>query len=166
MGETIESREIKFLKNLNLTLDRVDTKRQCIVRRSGEQSGAAFPSRAAAVRHWERALFRLAMSAHFFDTLAMKAENLSKKEIEPLIAWLESPGSPYPPALSMMQGVVFEPTTQWRRRALKIFRNLNSMGTDAEEMLRKKTASILRNTQQSKPKTHLPRPRLIQERTQ
>ncbi|WP_314100935.1 hypothetical protein [uncultured Stenotrophomonas sp.] len=137
-------REITFFFNLGLSLERPDAKRHWIVRRDGEQLEPTFPSKAAAIRHWERALLQLAQSDHFFETLARKAETWKWEEIEPIITWLTAPGSPYPPVLSEMQGVAFEPTKQWRHKASKIYKKHKKIGTDAEIILRKNTSSILR----------------------
>jgi hypothetical protein len=137
------SREIRFFLKLNLSLEGPNAMQHWIVRRGDGQLGPTFPSKAAAIRHWERALLRLAQSDDFFETLASKAKSWSWKETETIIIWLSTSGSTYPPALSEMQGVAFKPTKQWRHKASKIYKRLSEIGTDAESMLRDETASIL-----------------------
>lgn len=143
------SRETRFFHKLKLSLEGPDAEQHWIVRRGDEQLEPSFPSKAAAIRYWERALLRLAQSDHFLETLASKAKSWSWKEIEKTIAWLSTPGSTYPPTLSEMQGVAFEPTRQWRHKASKIYNRLGKIGTDAETMLREETASILQASKDS-----------------
>ncbi|MGW8273574.1 hypothetical protein [Xanthomonas axonopodis] len=144
MEGSSKSKEIKFFQKLDLSLECPHAEDKWIVTRGGQKLEPTFNSKAAAVRHWERELLQLAQSHHFFETLKGKAKGWKREEIEPIIAWLESPGTAYPSALSKMQGVAFEPTIQWRRKASKIYRDLGAVATDAERMLRAKTATILR----------------------